>query len=414
MTESGAPGVGAIPEETTSRGWHISGLDMKTVYIEPAWKLPLSYQAMLANPPVGYHLFTDKGITDSTLWFMSSLKFPYRVQSALNRYGIPVHLMKAYLGRLKRLPARTDLTLAATHVVFRKEPWILDLTTEMPAILVGSEWHFHRYKGVVKRLLLSPCCKKVITSIQVGKRALVKSVDGEESEEQKIEVVDSAVPRKEFAKSFDDRRVKLLFVSSANIPGQFDLKGGKETLEVFVALRRRYANVELVVRSDIPPVIRRRFAGIPGLKLLEKVLPWQALEREFQTADIFLLPAHHTPNMAFIDAMSYELPVVTLDVWASAELVEDGKTGCIVPKSRLAPEFEPSAPWRHSRHFDKVMKQVDPRVVETLTHELSILIENPELRRRMGRAARWEVEHGRFSIERRNERLKRIFDEATA
>jgi hypothetical protein len=30
----------------------------------------------------------------------------------------------------------------------------------------------------------------------------------------------------------------------------------------------------------------------------------------------------------------------------------------------------------------------------------------------MGKAGRWEIEHGRFSIKRRNEQLKRIFDEA--
>jgi len=44
----------------------------------------------------------------------------------------------------------------------------------------------------------------------------------------------------------------------------------------------------------------------------------------------------------------------------------------------------------------------------------SSIIENPELRRQTGKAGRWEVEHGKFSIERRNEKLKRIFDEATA
>jgi glycosyltransferase involved in cell wall biosynthesis len=45
---------------------------------------------------------------------------------------------------------------------------------------------------------------------------------------------------------------------------------------------------------------------------------------------------------------------------------------------------------------------------------MSFLIENPERRRQMGRAGRWEVEQGKFSIEKRNEKLKRIFDEATA
>jgi hypothetical protein len=31
----------------------------------------------------------------------------------------------------------------------------------------------------------------------------------------------------------------------------------------------------------------------------------------------------------------------------------------------------------------------------------------------MGKAGRWEIENGKFSLEKRNEKLKRIFDEAT-
>jgi glycosyltransferase involved in cell wall biosynthesis len=53
-------------------------------------------------------------------------------------------------------------------------------------------------------------------------------------------------------------------------------------------------------------------------------------------------------------------------------------------------------------------------MVEELEAKLNLLIENDELRRRMARAARWEVEHGKFSLQRRNEKLKRIFDEATS
>jgi glycosyltransferase involved in cell wall biosynthesis len=51
-------------------------------------------------------------------------------------------------------------------------------------------------------------------------------------------------------------------------------------------------------------------------------------------------------------------------------------------------------------------------VVAELVDKISILIENGTMRRQMGKAGRWEIEHGEFSIERRNEVLKRAFDEA--
>jgi glycosyltransferase involved in cell wall biosynthesis len=59
------------------------------------------------------------------------------------------------------------------------------------------------------------------------------------------------------------------------------------------------------------------------------------------------------------------------------------------------------------------MKGPEPKVVEGLIKAISALIENPELRRKMGEAARWEVEHGKFSIKKRNEKLKKLLNEAT-
>lgn len=42
------------------------------------------------------------------------------------------------------------------------------------------------------------------------------------------------------------------------------------------------------------------------------------------------------------------------------------------------------------------------------------MIKDKGVRRKMGRAGRKEIETGKFSIEKRNEKLKRIFDEATS
>ncbi len=51
-------------------------------------------------------------------------------------------------------------------------------------------------------------------------------------------------------------------------------------------------------------------------------------------------------------------------------------------------------------------------MVKDLADKIGILIENATLRHRMGRAARKEIETGKFSIKRRNEKLKEIFEEA--
>lgn len=387
---------------------------MKNVYIEPAWKLALSYQELMNNPPPGYRFFTNQGGIDRTAKLTANIGFAYNISSALQNWGVPVFLMKAYLDRFKDIPQETDLTFALTHLVLRKEPWILDMQAEAPAILVGPEWHFPRYRGIVRRVLLSPYCKKVITSIEAGRQALIKSLNAEEMAD-KTGVVYPAVPKKPFAKSYKNDRVRLLFVNSGNLPGLFELKGGKEALAVFVKLRRRYPKLELVIRSDVPTRIKEPFKAMPGLRIIEQVLPWKKLEVEFQKADIFLSPTHVTPRMVFLDAMSYELPVVTTDVYGNMELVKNGQTGFIVPKSSLATDFPAEAAYGHTKAFaHTVVKQVDPKMVAALVEKLSLLIENPELRRRMGSAGRWEVERGKFSIANRNQALKQILDEATS
>ncbi len=115
--------------------------------------------------------------------------------------------------------------------------------------------------------------------------------------------------------------------------------------------------------------------------------------------------------------MSYELPVVTIDAPRNADIVEDGNTGLVARCSDKVPYFIEGfklIPDYGSPAFLRAIKAPDPEVVRGLLEKLSLVIENVELRRRMGIAGRWEVEHGRFSIQRRNEKLKQFFDEATA
>jgi len=146
-------------------------------------------------------------------------------------------------------------------------------------------------------------------------------------------------------------------------------------------------------------------------------MPWEQLEQEFKTADVFLFPSHSTPGLAILDAMSYELPVITTDLWANAEMIEDGKTGYIIKKSAkiqyYTGDFIPN--WSHyptSKFMKTIKKTIDPEVVKQLVEKTSTLIEDEELRRLMGKAGRKEIETGKFSLIERNKKLARIFGEA--
>jgi len=132
------------------------------------------------------------------------------------------------------------------------------------------------------------------------------------------------------------------------------------------------------------------------------------LEQEFQSADIFFLPVHNTPYSAFLDAMKYELPVVTIDSWANGEVVENGKTGLLARNQReyhimLKTSFLLSV----QLNLKGNQNSWPPCSTKTCRQN-----EHPhwnkELRRQMGIAGRFEVEEGKFSLKSRDKTLKRI------
>jgi glycosyltransferase involved in cell wall biosynthesis len=168
------------------------------------------------------------------------------------------------------------------------------------------------------------------------------------------------------------------------------------------------------MRTAMPEEIKAKFSRQTGITIYDGIIPWPQLENEFQTADIFLYPTNVTPSNVFLDAMSYELPIVTTDVWGNPEIVADGKTGVLIHHPTADKFTNSFIVHFNSPEFRKAISVPPPGLVESTVEKLIFLIENPELRRRMGKAGRWEIERGDFSIENRNEKLKKILDEATS
>jgi len=385
----------------------------KKIYFEPAGRIHSSQWELIDYPPEGYEFITDEpskrgAIVTSDFFFFKSRRFWERL--------LPLNLTKARIeGFAKKIPQDTDLIYAYNHVVFRERPWVTFV--EWVHVLIGRDIrHFRRYKRVIENALASSYCKGIITWCEPARESILLNLDCD-GFEHKIEVVPLAVRPKNFVKNCNGKKVKLLFVGSADLPdGGFEAKGGKEVFKAFALLNEKYDNLELVVRSAIPQHIKNKYHGITNIKLIESVISCEQLEQEFKSADFFIQPTHDTPFGAFLQAMSYELPVITREAFLNSELVEDGVTGFVVKSSEKVPDFSENlihtgaTPQRHL--LAKAMQTVDLKVVEGLVEKTSLLIESPELRRKMGKAGRWEVEEGKFSIKKRNEKLKRIFDEA--
>lgn len=408
---------------------------MKRIYFQTSWKPHSIHREMALNPPEGYE-FTTFSPLKETIGAASRTKALSFLIANIGR-RVPLNLIRARLQSLEKIPPDVDLIYSCGLLVYRKKAWVVDY--EFIPLLIGYDLNLlKRYRGAIERAFASQYCKKIICWTESAKRSALWNLDCSEFG-HKLELVPFAVPKKDFTKSYNNQKVKLLFVGSANLLNEFELKGGGEVLEAFMSLNSKYDNLELVVRSDLRQDIKDKYQGVENLRIIDKEIPWQLLEQEFKSADIFLFPSYNTPYQVFLDAMSYELPIITTDVSTNPELVADGEIGFTIKKSDRVTYYGERflsalniPPTQHSRstdprkaeeffmlnlgtpQIDKVIRTPDPKVVNELVEKASILIENEELRRGMGRAGRWEIEQGKFSIPKRNEKLKRIFDEATA
>lgn len=395
---------------------------MKRIYFDAGKGFHSLFREIIQYPPNGYEFVLDKKIERK-----EKLHTARNVTISLLNY---VHMLpyaayfwwwyRWHTGRsLKKIPSNIDLTYSAHRLILRKEPWVIALgyVGELCPIMNDVE-HLKLYKSIIEKVLSSKYCKKIMPWLDAGKETLLLNLDCKKFKD-KIETVYLAVHPKHFIKKYKKDKVTLLSVGTINvdnIAGSFEFRGGKEVLEAFEILNRKYDNLELIVRSHIPPNIKNRYSKIlelENVKVVDKALPWKQFEQIFKSSDILLAPGHSPPGMAILDAMSYELPVIVTDVWGFPEVVEDDVTGFVIEKSKRVPYYIKNfILYRRGTKFISAIENVDPKVVKDLVDKTSILIENETLRHRMSRAARKEIETGKFSIKRRNEKLKEIFEEA--
>ena len=382
---------------------------MKRIYFETGWKPHSINKGIASNPPEGYECILPSPLKEG-IGEAARTRILGFLLDRISRV-LPLNLIRARLQSFEKIPSDVDLIYSSGFLVFRKRHWVMDFDY-IPYLIGHNLKHFRRYRRIIERAFASEYCKKVICWTEAAKKMVLCNLDCS-GFEHKLEVVPFTVPERNFTKSYGSEKIKLLFVNSSNIPMQFHYKGGKEVLEAFMMLSSKYDNLELVVRSDLPQDLMSKYRGSKNLTIMDKVVPWELLEREFKSTDIFLYPTHSSHDLVVLDAMSYELPVVITDVVANSEIVEDGRTGFVIKKSEKVPYYVDNfIPAGGTPQFEKAIRIVDPRVVEQVVEKTSILIENEELRRQMGKAGRWEIEEGKFSIQKRNEKLKRIFDEA--
>jgi alpha-maltose-1-phosphate synthase len=113
-------------------------------------------------------------------------------------------------------------------------------------------------------------------------------------------------------------------------------KGSDLLLEAFVAVRHLFPNAELHLVGAVPPGSNVPGVTAHGFLSREREADRRVLADLFRRATVFCMPSRYEPfGIAFVEAMLAGLPCIGTNAWAMPEIIEDGRTGWLVPEGAV-------------------------------------------------------------------------------
>lgn len=351
------------------------------------------YESILTHPPENVKYTTNVKFSE-----FNKLKV-YGKVNTLKRDIFTKTLDVLRLPRFYYVRNKADIIHSSRgFLILNKKPWVMDI--EHAASFVGMRsLMLPPAKSKIEKMLSSKHCKKIMPHCIASEKSVLKFFNTSKFKD-KIETVYPAIPAMNFKKK-KSNKIRLLFVSRL-----FHEKGGKETLEAFDILRKKYDNIELVMRCDVPQEYKQKY-GNDRIKFLEGKRPRSEIFELYKESDIFVMPTYGDSfGFALVEAMSFGLPVISTDVFAIPEIIEDGKNGFMVHSEQSWAGKD----YLHNSYGRNPKKSPFP--ASELAQKLSFLIEDGKLLKSMSKNSKNMIANGKFSIKERNKKLKRIYEDA--
>ncbi|MCW7080736.1 MAG: glycosyltransferase family 4 protein [Candidatus Methanospirare jalkutatii] len=191
----------------------------------------------------------------------------------------------------------------------------------------------------------------VFTSSDYVRNSIIKDY---EVDEEKVVTVYEGANLEElpiFAKEYDKKLI--LFVGR-----EFNRKGGPTLIKAFKEVKKEIKDAKMIIVGSLP-LVKDENIIVKGYISRDELL------RLYENASIFAMPSICEPfGLVFLEAMAYKTPCIGTTVDAMPEIIENGKTGFLVP----------------------------PNDHKELADKLILLLEDENLMKRMGESGRRRVE----------------------
>ena len=208
----------------------------------------------------------------------------------------------------------------------------------------------------------------------------------------RVVVIHNGIDPDQFRRTTDRDALDRLGVRAPYVLFVGRITDQKGIFHLLEAARALPAGVQVVLCASAPDTpeieerLRRAVAGQPNVKWINEMVPVPVVTQLYSHAAVFCCPSVYEPfGLINLEAMACETPVVASGVGGILEVVEDGKTGLLVPPA------QPAA------------------LAEALTRVLG----NPDRARDMGKAGRRRVEE-KFAWASVAERTQQVYADAIA
>jgi glycosyltransferase involved in cell wall biosynthesis len=360
------------------------------------------YHSFFNNPPKGVEYFKSefKGINKKTYSFLGKLR-----KKIIGVIPFFEKLDKFILSLLRK-ESDAELIHFTFHLGKTKKNCVIDYETAYTFIHGNNKQDKIEKEKTIKLLkknnikFLIPIHKEALKSFKLffGKEINIPQ-----------EVVYPTIFIPEENRDSVEKKKKVIFISTANIFTEdiFLIKGGLETLKAFKILAKRYSDYEFVILGKIPEYLKKE---IPENLILINRVSREEMWKLFNESQIFVQPCYQVPAMAFLEAMFFKLPIITADFWGNKEYVD--KSNGIMIKSKEINYLDKNNVPSYSKNFlDKIKTNSNTNATKIVI-AVEKLIQNPKLRKKLGENGFERVLNGKFSIEKRNKKLEKIYKQA--
>jgi len=273
------------------------------------------------------------------------------------------------------------------------------------------------WKRMLISFLIKKRCKKILPYSEATRLALEYGLEQYYDKiKEKVEVlypaIDAKIHYKDYPRIKNKESFHILFISR-----HFFDDGCRELIEACKRLSNNY-DITVDIITNPPSHHIQYFEEYTRnvdptiFRIHRESIPRELLFRDYYSqSDLFVLPTYiHFFGFVLLEAMLYKLPLITTDVYALPEIVENGKNGFIIPApiSCFSEKFlKPK--YIVKKYREEILKNEFSTVTEYLKNSIKELIDDDQLRTRMGQNSFELVNSGKFSVKKRNDQLKLIY-----